>query len=58
MTNQIEMTVTEIDEAPEQSTGNRLKFKLEFMMMMLHCGRTEEAGKMYDQLIEEFDKLA
>jgi hypothetical protein len=26
--------------------------------MMLHCDRIEEAGKMYDQLIEEFDKLA
>jgi len=58
MTNQVEMTVTEVDEAPEQSTGNRLKFKLEFMFMMLHAGRNEEAGKMYDQLIEEFDKLA
>lgn len=58
MTNQIEMTVTEIDEAPEQSTGNRLKFKLEFMFMMLNVGRNEEAAKMYDQLIEEFDKLA
>lgn len=58
MTNQIEMTVTEIDEAPKQSTGNRLKFKLEFMFMMLHAGRDEEAAKMYDQLIEEFDKLA
>ena len=42
----------------KQSTGNRLKFKLEFMIMMLNVGRTEEAGKMYDQLIEEFDKLA
>ena len=58
MNNRIEMTVTEIDEAPEQSLGNRLKFKLEFMIMMLNVGRTEEAGKMYDQLIEEFDKLA
>ncbi len=42
----------------KQSTGNRLKFKLEFMVTMLHAGRTEEAGKMYTQLIEEFDKLA
>ena len=42
----------------KQSTGNRLKFKLEFMVTMLHAGRTEEAGKMYNQLIEEFDKLA
>jgi len=42
----------------EQSTGNRLKFKLEFMMMMLMSDRRDEAAKMYDQLIEEFDKLA
>jgi len=43
-----------VEAVKEQTTGNRLKFKLEFMVMMLHCGRTEEA----DQLIEEFDKLA
>ena len=50
---------TEAVEAKEkQSTGNRLKFKLEFMIMMLNCDRTDEAGKMYDQLIAEFDKLA
>ena len=42
----------------EQTTGNRLKIKLEFMIIMQLTGRTEEAGKMYDQLIEEFDKLA
>ena len=47
-----------VEAAKEQTTGNRLKFKLEFMMMFLSCGRTEEASKMYDQLIEEFDKLA
>ena len=58
MTNKVEMTVVAADEAPEQSLGNRLKFKLEFMIMMINIGRTEEAGKMYDQLIAEFDKLA
>ena len=42
----------------KQTTGNRLKFKLEFMITMLHSGRTKEAGEMYNQLIEEFDKLA
>ena len=58
MTNQIEMNVIAADEAPEQSTGNRLKFKLEFMVMMLNVGRNEEAAKIYEQLIAEFDKLA
>ena len=46
-----------VEAAKEQTTGNRLKFKLEFMVTMLHAGRTEEAGKMYNQLIKEFDKL-
>ncbi len=47
-----------METKPEQSTGNRLKFKLEFMMLMLMSDRREEAAKMYDQLIAEFDKLA
>lgn len=42
----------------KQSTGNRLKFKLEFMMMMLMADRKEQAAEIYNQLIEEFDKLA
>jgi hypothetical protein len=54
----VEMTVTAADEAPKQSTGNRLKFKLEFMFMMLTAGRDREAAEAYNQLIAEFDKLA
>jgi hypothetical protein len=42
----------------KHTLGNKLKFKMEFMFMMLHAGRNEEAAKMYDQLIEEFDKLS
>mgnify|MGYP003116555088 FL=1 len=44
-------------ETREQTLGNKLKFKLEFMFMMLMSDRRDEAAKMYDQLIEEFDKL-
>jgi hypothetical protein len=40
------------------STGNRLKFKLEFMFMLLGAGRNDEAAEAYNQLIAEFDKLA
>ena len=54
----VEMTVVAADEAPNQTLGNRLKFKLEFMFMMIAAGRDEEAAKAYDQLIAEFDKLA
>jgi hypothetical protein len=46
------------EKQEEQTLGNRLKFKLEFMMMMLLAGRKDEASKMYDQLVAEFDKLA
>ena len=42
----------------KQTTSNRLKFKLEFMMMMLMADRKEQAAEIYNQLIEEFDKLA
>jgi hypothetical protein len=41
----------------ETTLGNKLKFKLEFMFMMIAAGRDDEAAKMYDQLIAEFDKL-
>jgi len=58
MSNQIEMNVIEVDEAPKQSTGNRLKFRLDFMLMMVSAGRDVEASNMYEKLIEEFDKLA
>ena len=44
-------------ETREKTLGNKLKFKLEFMMTMLLSDRRDEAAKMYDQLIEEFDKL-
>ena len=46
------------DVKPTQSTGNRLKLKLETMLIMVMADRTKEAGKIYDQLIAEFDKLA
>ena len=50
-------TYTEAVENTKHTLGNKLKFKLEFMFLMLHAGRDDEAAKMYDQLIAEFDKL-
>jgi hypothetical protein len=44
-------------ETKEQTLGNKLKFKLECMFMMLDAGRNKEAAALYNQLIEEFDKL-
>ena len=51
-------TYNEVVESSKHTLGNKLKFKMEFMFMMIHAGRNEEAAKMYDQLIEEFDKLS
>ena len=42
----------------QQSTGNRIKFKLEFMVMLLMSDRQKEAAAMYDKIIAELDKLA
>jgi hypothetical protein len=44
--------------ATEQTTGNRIKFKLETMFMLISADRTKEAAKVYDQIIAELDKLA
>jgi len=46
------------EQEQERSTGNRLKFKLDTMLMFIYADRSKEAGAVYDQLIEEFDKLA
>ena len=54
----VETTIYAADEATVQSTGNRLKFKLEFMFLLLSAGRDDEAARVYDELIAEFDKLA
>lgn len=35
----------------EQTLGNAIKFQLEFMMLMLHSDRNEEAARAYDRII-------
>ena len=46
-----------MSNANAQTLGNKLTFKLDMMLLMITAGRNEEAAKMYDQLIAEFDKL-
>jgi hypothetical protein len=41
-----------------KSTGNRIKFQLEFMFMMLAADRQKEAGQAYDRIIAMLDDLA
>jgi hypothetical protein len=41
----------------ETTLGNKLKFRLEYMFMLLAARRDKEAAEIYNQLIAEFDKL-
>ena len=57
MTNSIEMTVTAIDTPPEQTMQERLRFQLDFMLMMLNVGRHEEANEACGRLHKLIDEL-
>ena len=51
-------TVTKIDTPDNTPIGERIRFKIEFMLLMLQVGRTDEAQSVYDQitdLLEEID---
>jgi len=39
-----------------QTLGNAIKFQLEFMMLMLHSDRNEEAARAYDRIIALCDQ--
>jgi hypothetical protein len=49
---QIEMTVTATDEAPTQPLRDRLRFRLEFALLMISVGRIEEAAAAFETLAE------
>ena len=46
---------TSIKNRP-QTLGNAIKFQVEFMMMMLHADRTEQAASAYDRIIKLCDQ--
>lgn len=48
----VEMTIAKIDTPDDKPLGERIKFKLEFALMMLMAGRTDEAATMFDQTFE------
>ena len=56
MNNSIEMTVTATDEAPDPTMQERMRFQLDFMVMMLQVGRDKEAseacGRLYNLINE------
>ena len=47
-----EMTVTAADEAPTPPLRDRLRFRLEFALMMLAAGRIEEAAAAFEHLAD------
>jgi hypothetical protein len=57
MTNAIEMTVTAIDTPPEQTVQERLRFQLDFMLMMLNVGRDKEANEACARLYNLIDEM-
>jgi hypothetical protein len=46
----LEMTATAADEAPLQPLRDRLRFRLEFALLMISAGRIEEAAAAFEHL--------
>jgi hypothetical protein len=44
-------------EAGEKSPAKRIKFKIEFALVLLGVGRIDEAAKMFEQVLEALDKM-
>ena len=53
----VEMTVTAIDMPTEKPLGERIKFKLEFALLMLNVGRVEMAGDIFDQIFQLIEQI-
>ena len=54
---QIEITATAADEAPVQPIADRIRFRLEFALLMLSAGRVDEAGTAFERVFELLDEL-
>jgi hypothetical protein len=44
-------------EAGEKSPAKRLKFKIEWALLMLGVGRVDEAAAMFQEVLETLDKM-
>jgi len=53
----VEMTVTAIDTPDDKPLGERIKFKLEFALLMLNAGRVEMAADIFDQIFELIEQI-
>ena len=54
---QIEITAIAADEAPVQPIADRIRFRLEFALLMLSAGRVDEAGTAFERVFELLDEL-
>lgn len=54
---QIEITVTGADEAPAQPLKDRIRFRLEFMAMMLQASRYEEANEAFARALDLIERI-
>ena len=54
---QIEITAIAADEAPVQPIAARIRFRLEFALLMLGVGRVDEAGAAFERVFELLDEL-
>ena len=54
---QIEITAIAADEAPVQPIADRIRFRLELALLMLSCGRTDEASDAFGAVFELIDEL-
>ena len=57
MANTIEMNVVATVEAPDQTIGEKVRFELNFMIMMLTVGRTKESNDAYIRLRDLANEL-
>lgn len=57
MSHKVEITASEVDMAPQTTIADRLRFKLDFIVMMLQVGRQQEAMDMYNSLITDLDGI-
>ena len=44
-------------DAGEKSPAQRIKFKIEFALLMLGVGRVDEAAKMFDQVFKMLEEM-
>ena len=53
----VEFETIAADEAPVQPIAARIRFRLEFALLMLTAGRTDEAADAFGAVFELLDEL-